>query len=231
MELFATMRSRNVRPPAVRSRGFSSLFPILVLISGLLSGCGLFLGRSSPPEEQYAPEYPSPAFPDRAPLDETVKVDRFVAAQAFSDTSMVYSSAPFKRDVYNYSWWDENPGDMVTDFILRDLRNSGLYRAVFSYRSDVEARFHLDGGIDEFLEVDGAEGSKAVVAVTVTLLDSAQKDVGKRVVFQKNYRVTAPMEGKTPQALARGMSAAMEQLSGQLQTDIYNSIKSAGKPA
>ena len=50
-----------------------------------------------------------------------------------------------------------------------------------------------------FRNWDEAEGWKASLALTVTLLDTNQDELPQRVVFQKNYRAQEPMPEKTPQ--------------------------------
>jgi hypothetical protein len=85
--------------------------------------------------------------------------------------------------------------------------------------------------VGEFQEVDAADGWKASLALTVTLLDTTQEVLPQRVVFQKNYRVLEPLPEKTPQGLAQGMSRAMEQLSARIINDTYEAARnhSAGK--
>jgi ABC-type uncharacterized transport system auxiliary subunit len=203
---------------------------LVFLFFPLLSGC-FCLGGASPPEEQYTLGYPSPKLEGLSSINEVVKVNKFVAAKEFRDDTMVYSPSLLKRAAYTAAWWSVSPGDMITDFLLRDLRSSDLFRAVFSYHDDVDARFSLNGGVEEFLEIDSNEGPKAVLALNVTLLDLSQKDMVKRVLFQKTYRETQSMEIKSPQALARGMSIAAEKVSRALQKDIYDAIKNLAKPA
>jgi cholesterol transport system auxiliary component len=67
---------------------------------------------------------------------------------------MVYKEGPNLRNVDAYNRWRIKPGDMVTDYLVRDLRNSGLFRAIFSYNDSKETRYLLEGQIDEFLEVN-----------------------------------------------------------------------------
>jgi cholesterol transport system auxiliary component len=158
-------------------------------------------------------------------------VELFSVAQAFNTNAMVYQPQPFQSQAYNYSRWRANPGYLVSDFLIRDLRESGLFKAVFGADSTAEYRFKLEGGVVEFQEVDATDGWKASLALTVTLLDTAQEELPRRVVFQKNYRVQEPLPEKTPQGLAQGMSRAMEQVSAQVINDTYEAARTrtAGK--
>ena len=188
-----------------------------------VSGCGGLRGRTQI-LWKYTLEYPSPAVQGLTPVNAALQVKLFTVVQNYNSTAMVNQPAPFKLQQYQNSKWRVNPGDMVTDYLLRDLRNQKLFKAVFSYREPREARFGLEGEIEQFAEVDEQGGRKAVLSVYVTLLDSSQNDASKMVVCQKNYRVTEPYEEKGPAAFARGMSRAMEKFSQQLIQDLHHGI-------
>jgi len=213
-----------------RAANFFHLRSLFLLIPVLFAGCGLFFG-SPPPDEQYTLDYASPPFESLSRLSSSIRVDRFVTAEQFSNTTMISSPSQNKRAVYNNAWWDVNPGEMITDVLLRDIRNSGLYQATFSYRDDGEARFVLKGSVDEFLEVDSNEKAQAVLSLTVTLVDSAQKIRTGSIVYQKNYHATVPIANRSPQALASGLSTTMAELSKQLQKDVYDAVRPLCNPA
>ena len=200
---------------------------LAALLVAFLSGCG------KPPMlvNQYLLEYPAPVTGGKAKIPASVKVELFSVAQAFNSNAMVYQPRPFQSQSYNYSRWRANPGYLVTDYLIRDLREAGLFKAVFGPDSSGEHRFKLEGGVAEFQEVDAADGWKASLALTVTLLDTAQQELPQRVVFQKNYRVLEPLPEKTPQGLAQGMSRAMEQISARIINDTYEAARkcTAGK--
>jgi ABC-type uncharacterized transport system auxiliary subunit len=138
---------------------------------------------------------------------------------------MVYQPQPFKSETYNYSRWRANPGYLVSDYLLRDFRDSHLFNAVFGPSSDGRYRYFLEGGVEEFQEIDEPDGWKAALALTVTLLDVSVEELPQRVVFQKKYRALEPMPEKTPQGLAQGMSKAMQQLSARIINDTYQAIR------
>lgn len=203
---------------------------LLALLAALLVVC---LGCGKPPMlvNQYLLEYPAPVTGGKAKIPAAVKVELFSVAQAFNTNAMVYQPRPFQSQSYNYSRWRANPGYLVTDYLIRDLRESGLFQAVFGTDSSGKYRFKLEGGVAEFQELDAPDGWKASLALTVTLLDTTQEELPQRVVFQKNYRVLEPLTEKTPQGLAQGMSRAMEQVSARIINDTYEAARNrtAGK--
>jgi ABC-type uncharacterized transport system auxiliary subunit len=204
---------------------------LLALLAALLVACLSGCGKPPMLVKQYILEYPAPVTGGKAKIPAAVKVELFSVAQAFNTHAMVYQPRPFQSQSYNYSRWRANPGYLVTDYLIRDLRESGLFKAVFGPDSSGEHRFKLEGGVAEFQEVDAADGWKASLALTVTLLDTTQVELPQRVVFQKNYRLQEPLPEKTPQGLAQGMSRAMEQLSARIINDTYEAARkrSAGK--
>ncbi len=202
----------------------------LVLLSSVVfSGCAC-LGSSSPPPEVYTLEYAPPIMGGRLPISEAIRVSRFAPVEAFAVTTMIIRTAPHKRDVYPAAWWSVHPGFLITDFLIRDMRQSGLFRGVFSYRDDAEARFALGGTVEEFLEEDGEGGAAAaVLTVNATLQDlTGKKGPAKGMVFQKAFREREPLAVKSPQEFARAMSRAVERLSRTVQNDVYEAI--AGMP-
>lgn len=198
---------------------------MLLVCSALLSGCAC-LGGTAPPAEVYTLEYPSPVFTGRQPAQELIRVGRFAPVEAFAVTTMIASPSPRKREVYPDAWWSVHPGALVTDFLIRDMRRSGLFHGVFTYRDDTDARYLLGGTVEEFLEEGGSGGPAAVIGLTASLQDqTARKDPSKGVAFQKSYREREPMTARSPQALAAAMSAAMERLSRAIQNDVAETIQ------
>jgi ABC-type uncharacterized transport system auxiliary subunit len=217
----------RVKELFARLNSLSGVWALIALCAFLVTGC-ISGGKRTNIVYQYTLDYGSPSFPDLSPLDAVVTVNRFSAAEAYNGLSMVYSPSPFKRDVYNYYRWRVAPGDMTSDYLLRDFRSSGLFRAVFSSSEYESTRFLLQGEVEQFLEVDEDGSSKAELSVNITLLDTTRTDVTKQVIFQKSYVSSGPVNERTPAGLAAGMSKAMETLSADVVRDVYRAV-SGGK--
>jgi len=200
-----------------------TIFSVICLLMATLSGC---FPRGKPPYliEQYILDYPSPTLTIYEPTYEALTVARFTVAQSVNSPAMVYMPDNFRMASYQYYRWRNNPGDMVSDFLTRDLRNTNLFTAVFSYRDGERTRFMLEGGVEEFYEVDKGGLSKAVLTLYVVLLDLNEHEINNRVVFQKRYHTEEPLTEQTPKALARAMSAAMAKISEQIIQDVYSAI-------
>jgi hypothetical protein len=64
-----------------------------------------------------------------------------------------------------------------------------------------------------------------VLVVSVTLLDRREKEVSKKVRFQKTYRYSSGIDTKSPEGLAKGMSANMAAFSEQFIGDLNSALK------
>ena len=193
----------------------------LLMILLLWCGCG------QPPMlvQKYLLEYPPPMVEKTTPLNDSLKVEQFAVAQAFNTTAMVYRTSPYKAENYHYSCWRVNPGYLVADYLTRDLRDSHLFKAVLSSDSSSQARFALEGGVQEIQELDQGEAWQASLALSITLLDTSENEITRRVLFQKNYQATEAMTEKTPAGLAEAMSRALAQLSQKIITEVYQAAK------
>ena len=127
-------------------------------------------------------------------IKELIKVERFSVANAFDTSAIVYRDGPNLRNIDPYNRWRTKPGDMVTDFLIRDLRHSALFQAVFSYNQNEETRYLLEGQVNEFLESKEKDGFRAVLSFDVTFQDLSKKEVTERIVFQKSYGYAEPLE-------------------------------------
>ena len=198
---------------------------IAVLTAVLLAGCALGGGKPAVRIEQYALEYAPPEPRSPVPADAAIRVDRFSVAQIFNSVKIVYRAKPYSFDDYAYHRWRANPGDMIGDCLLRDLRSSGLFRSVFSYRDMEDIPLVLKGGVGEFFEADEGGGRRAVLSVHLMLVDLSAREPGGRVVFQKNYRFEEPVAKKTLPGFVRAMSRAAEKLSARAIGDVYQAVK------
>ena len=211
-------RNRSQRRRGLR-RGWSFLLSVVLLVSG----CGL--GKNKPyVVKQYLLEYPPPAVEGLKPSNEPITVKHFFVGKAFSTTEMIYRQDPYHYQSDPYNQWMVNPGLMVSGYLTRDLTRSGLFRAVFTSESVEPTRYVLQGRVDEFLESNQDGISKAVLGLSVILLDGTRGAIPGSVVFQRGYRILEPLSEKTSVAFAQAMSKAMEQFSRLLLTDLSNGI-------
>ncbi|MBN1103452.1 MAG: membrane integrity-associated transporter subunit PqiC [Deltaproteobacteria bacterium] len=199
-------------------------------ISLLLLGLILFLAsctsmrQPSPRIDYYTLEYAPPLAGERKPVHRVIKVARFSAAPLYSTAQIIYRDRPFKREAYTYHRWRSTPADLVTYFLSRDLKQSGLFKAVLPHDSGQSSDFIIDGSVDEFLEWDQEDSWEAALTFSVTLMAANEPDISRRVLFQKTYQGRSPCRQKNPRALAEAMSEAMAGLSAKVIADVYEAL-------
>jgi ABC-type uncharacterized transport system auxiliary subunit len=202
----------------------------LCAVALLLGGCAAG-AKTSSAVRQYALEYPSPAFGNLERVRDSIRVEPLSIARAFSTASMVYRSRPFVYGDDAYNRWKIKPSAMISDLLLRDMRSAGLFGGVFSSGDAQSADYALGGVIEELYEQEESGGSKAVLALNVTLLNRSRQNTGGRLSFQKNYRSVQTMESCDAESMARAVSKAMEALSREIILDTYQAMKANGDAA
>lgn len=195
------------------------IFPIY-----MLTGC---LGNTAPHVgvKHYALEYALSHQESMSPVDTVIRIERFSAVQEFTGQDMVFRPKAFIRDAYRYHRWNVIPADMIQGLLLRDMRQAGYFRAVLSPGDSGDARYSVNGCVEEFLEVDEKDRSIASLAVAVTVMQSTRENSAGDVLMQKTYRIAEPFSPRSPDTFARSMSVATARFSAELIKDISAIIK------
>ena len=199
---------------------------ILLIASG---GC-VTLKQPNMKVEHYTLEYDAllpVTDPDLDPVQAALKVERFSIAPVYNTSRIIYRDQEFKRSSYFYHKWKSNPADLVSYFLTRDIRESGLFTAVNVPDSKITHTHIVEGLIDEFLEWDSKDKWEAVLSMNVTLLDTGTSDISNRVVFQQSFSSRKTCIDKHPKALAQAMSQAMAEVSKNICLTIHKAL--AGK--
>ncbi len=209
-------------------RTFYTLF-ILSFIGGLvlsLAGC-LSFGEPAGKVDYYTLEYVSPKFTDIKTVDSIIKMERFQASPLNNSERISYRKNNFQTDKYGNQRWETHPAHLIAYFLFRDIRQSGLFKAVFNHDTGFAATHSISGTVDEFFEDDRGKIWEAVLSLDIILTAENEPDLNKRILFQKRYGTRKVCAKNNPGALAEAMSKAMSELSAQIITDIYKTL--AGK--
>ena len=198
------------------------LFFCLVIIQGCVS-----TGKPQMQTESYLIDYKVPVFEKFAKIDDVVRINRFSIATAYNNSNMIFRQDGFSLDSFNYNRWAVNPADMVGDNLLRDLQESGYFRAAFSRYAVDEGRYILQGGIEEFYLRTDKSGNAAVISLEITLKDIKQREATRRIIYQKKYRHEELLKDNSPRGYCQAMSLAMQKLSQQIIVDAYLAARSS----
>jgi ABC-type uncharacterized transport system auxiliary subunit len=172
----------------------------LLSMLAFLPGCG---GR--PPALRHYELVVSGA--RRPPVDggTTLAVAALVADSAYDTDRMVYRLSPYRLDYYEYHRWSAHPGLLLADYLRKAYARTGLFRAVVS-EPDTEAWVVLAGRIAALDEIDESpERWLARVALELSLRDAGS---GARL-WSAVYERRDPMRERSPEGLARALSAAL----------------------
>ena len=176
--------------------------------------------------DYYTLEYEPPQIQGITALPFVLRMERFSVAPLYNTHHIIYRDRSFRRDAYPYEKWRAAPGDLVTDYLSRDFKHVGLFKAVAPYKSRVEPSLILEGSVDEFFEWDSEGGWKAVLTVSAVLLAYPEPDVSKRIIFQKTFRSVKPCKKRNLTSLAQAMSEAMAEVSAQvIRTTFQHLVK------
>jgi cholesterol transport system auxiliary component len=131
----------------------TGLITAMVLIVGLLSGCG-----SARPAKYYQLTVPADAGSvekaDAIPV--RLQVGVLMTSHLYREDRIVYGIGPEQLGTYEYQRWAEPPTEMIQEILLRELRATGHYRAVHVRRSNIPGDFAIRGRLYDFKEVEGS---------------------------------------------------------------------------
>jgi ABC-type uncharacterized transport system auxiliary subunit len=154
--------AKNILEPrkiSLFGRAQKTMLMALALLAGFLSGCGA--GR---PSKYYQLTIPNAAIPaekaDAVPI--TLVLGTLMTSHLYREDRIVYGNGGEELGTYEYQRWAEPPAEMIQDVLLRELRNSGRYRAVYFRRSNIHGDFAIRGRLYDFNEVDGSPLSARV---------------------------------------------------------------------
>jgi ABC-type uncharacterized transport system auxiliary subunit len=199
---------------------------IWILLIGLtlfLSAC-LDLKQPSNKIDYYSLEYDPPRMSGFQPVAEVIKVEQFSVAPIYNTHKIIYRDTSYQRAAYTYHKWRANPAESVTYFLVRDMQQSQIFKAVLTRSSKFPYAYVLEGSVDEFLESDTANGCQAVLALIIVLMAEHEPDMDKKIRFQKTYQISKPCKQGIPMALAEAMSLAMAEASTKIINDVYENL-------
>jgi ABC-type uncharacterized transport system auxiliary subunit len=194
---------------------------LLVLI--ILTGC---IGDAKPPEPiyYYTLGHDNPALSLAPQLPCILRVERFSASPPFNSQRIIYAQNELQRNAYAYHQWIAPPGELVSYYLARDLRQCGGFRAVLTPDASLSATHSLYGWVEQFIEKDAAAHWQAAATIHITLISNLDRDPTRKILLQKRYEAKAPCNAKTPEALAEAMSKVVGQISQAVTKDVYSRL-------
>jgi len=196
---------------------------LCVMMAGLLGSCG-----AARPSKYYQLTVPAdaaagaqtadsaPAGKANDPIPLTLLVGNLMASHLYREDRIVYGGAGEQMGTYEYQRWAEPPTEMVQEVLLRALRSSGRFHAVYAQRSNSNGDLLLRGRIYDFKEVSGTP-----MTARVTMeLEMRDLKTGA-TLWTHYYQHDEPVNGKdvpaVVAALDRNVQLGVKQVLGSLE--------------
>jgi ABC-type uncharacterized transport system auxiliary subunit len=185
---------------------------MLALTVGILSGCG-----AARPSKYYQLTVPGDAAPetvqDAYPV--TVIMGSLMASHLYREDRIVYSSGGEQMGTYEHERWAEPPTEMMEDMIVRELRASGRYRAVYLQRSSAHGDFLLRGHLYDFKEV-----SRGTLVARVTVDLELRELKSGTTVWTHFYTHDEPVSGKDVSAVVAALNRNVQRGVSEARTSL-----------
>jgi ABC-type uncharacterized transport system auxiliary subunit len=173
------------------------------MVAVLFGGCG-----AARPAKYYQLTVPGDATAGQTadPLQVTLLVGNLFASHLYREDRIVYSTGGEQMGTYEYQRWAEPPTEMVGEILVRELRASGRYHAVYAQRSNTNGDFLLRGRLYDFKEVSG---SQMVARVTV---EFEMRDLKSgATVWTHYYQRDEPVNGKDVPAVVAALDTNVQR--------------------
>lgn len=183
-------------------RGRAAIFQLAAVVV-FLGGCG-----ATRPSQYYQLTVPGdvPVAKEGDATPVTLLVGTLLASDLYREDRIVYSTTQEEMGTYQYQRWAEPPTEMIQEVLLRELRSTGRYRAVFAHRSDANGDFLLRGRLYDFKEVSG---SGMVARLTV---DFEMRDLKSgTTVWTHYYHHDEPVNGKNVPAVVAALDKNVQR--------------------
>lgn len=193
-----------------------------LFVTLLLPGCGGLL-REAKTTVWLALEPGLPAGDTRAGAP-SLEVETFATAAAFGGDRVSTREGTSRWSFTTYHRWVSEPGEMVAAAAREHLSGSGLFGAVFTPPSPVQADYRLSGAVRS-LYWDRWRRT-AVLEIEVSLIATPDALRGFWI-----YRKNAAVDGDDVQAFLLAGSSALGGALDDLRRDIAATIAAAPPPA
>lgn len=178
---------------------------VIAILAVFLCACG-----AARPSKYYQLTIPGDApagqVADPPPAPVTLLIGNLSASDLYREDRIVYSAAGEQMGTYEYERWAQPPTEMIQEVLLRELRSSGRYRAVFTHKSDTNGDFLLRGRLYDFKEVS-EKGMLARLTVEFEMRDLKNG----ATVWTHYYQHDEPVNGKNVPAVVAALDKNVQR--------------------
>jgi ABC-type uncharacterized transport system auxiliary subunit len=180
-----------------------ALATALALAVGALTGCG-----AARPSKYYQLTVPANAASvekaDAVPV--TLLLGGLMTSHLYREDRIVYGNGPEQLGTYEFERWAEPPAELIQGVLLRQLRGSGRYRAVYYRRSNMKGDYALRGRLYDFKELSGPQLSARVT------LELEMRDLNTGgTVWTHYYTHDEPVSGKDVSSIVAALDRNVQR--------------------
>ncbi len=160
----------------------------------------------------YTIEIPGATKASGIPIDRRIAVHRFSADPLLADDRVLYRERPNEVSFYEYRRWANTPVDMVTNYFLYRLKESGDYSSASSYKAAATSDMALRGRLLHFEEVDRNKEVFASVSIELELTDNKTQTP----VWRGKAECTRPVATRDMGGVVTGISECLDETASKL---------------
>ena len=196
----------------------------LVLLGGLLAGCGsLSITNSSPKIDYFVLQdlaLPAPSTTPAPARSSRVLLIASSTSQALFDSErMVFTKDGISRSYYQFANWSERPPQSLATLAETRLSRVGSFRAVTQSTSGVKADLLLTLRLNELTHDDSVSPGVMRLEVTADLVDWRTRELVARRVFVGAVAVASRDSIGGAQAANRAITTMLDDLSPWVESN------------
>ncbi len=176
----------------------------------ILAACG-----SQRPIKYYQLSYPTKSFVAPDAINTSIMVRLFEGSHLYLDDKIIYGFDSPEVGTYEFQRWADPPVEIMQMAMVRGLRASGRFKAIYTLRADPDARFILAGQLYDFKEVDGP----TIVARLSYHIRLRDRKTGN-TVWEHSYSYDEPTSEKSVPAVASAMDKNVQRSVQEVQAGL-----------
>jgi cholesterol transport system auxiliary component len=189
----------------------------VLLVSLLCAGC-VSLERSYPDKRYFVIEVKdaNSGHPTDGPILSMSNLD---ISPRYADRGFVYRTSETEYEADFYNQFLSSPAVMISEETRKSLAASSKFKFVVGPSSPLTADYSLEGSINSLYgDFRKPNAPSAVLEIEFFLHNENSNNPG--IVLQKRYMKSVPLKEKSPEALAKGWSEALEGIVSTFVADV-----------
>lgn len=182
------------------------------------AGC-VTLERSYPDRRYFVIEAPASANRSNSAGDKNLMVSNLRISPRYADKGFIYrtSESGYESDFYNQ--FLVSPDTMLSEEVRKGLAAAEVFKYVVGPSNSLQPNYVLEGSVNA-LYGDFRNVGEAAAVLEIEFFLHNEDAANSGIVMQKRYTKAVPLGGRSPDALVKGWSQALEAILTMLVNDL-----------